>query len=99
MSFWFDKIDTTMSYKSMNQSLTEENKALKEEIQFLLQLLHEAVFPNEPDVPDDRIEVEKCFLDGVLYYRTRENVLVNPKGLAIVGRYVNNKIVKFTPLE
>lgn len=97
-----------MSYKSMKQkkqNLTEENKALKEEIQFLLQLLHEAVFPNEPnepnepDEPDDSIEVEKCILDGVLYYRTRENVLVNPKGLAIVGRYVNNKIVKFTPLE
>lgn len=86
--------------KQQNQKLIKANNALNQEIQYLLKLLHEAAFPNEideSDEPDDSIEVEKCILDGVLYYKTRENVLLDPKDLAIVGRLIDHKIVKFTP--
>ena len=76
-----------MSYttlKQQNKKLIKANNAFPNEI-------------DESDEPDDSIEVEKCILDGVLYYKTRENVLLDPKDLAIVGRLIDHKIVKFTP--
>ena len=41
---------------------------------------------------EEEIEVEKIVIDGVEYYKTDEDVILDKVGHDIIGLYVNGKI-------